>query len=73
MIDQLDTYYRAQGIHPEDFRCKFRASCSAGCENFTEARASLVGWDYDGLVFLSLDPGRGWPIEEPPGLCRREP
>ena len=65
MIEALDAYYRAHGIHPEDFRCNFRSSCASGCDDFTEARASLVGWNYDGLVFLSLDPGKGWsPIEE---------
>ncbi len=62
IIQKLDCYYRSQGIHPEEFRCKFRASCSAGCKRrFTEARASLVGQNYAGLVIVSLDPGKGFP------------
>jgi hypothetical protein len=64
MIEELEAYYRSQGIHPEDFHCKHRSSCAAACATFTEARASLIGWQYDGLVFLSLDPGQGWPAVE---------
>lgn len=63
MISKLDAYYRLQGIHPLDFACVHRASCSAGCKNFTEARASLVGSRYGDpirVVVLSLDPGSGW-------------
>jgi uracil-DNA glycosylase len=62
IIQKLDRYYRTKGIHPEDFQCGFMASCSKGCKrNFTEARASLVGGNYTGLVIISLDPGKGFP------------
>lgn len=62
IVRELDRYYRSQGIHPEDFRCRSRASCAKGCaRKFTEARASLVGGNYSGLVILSLDPGKGFP------------
>jgi hypothetical protein len=63
VIAQLDAYYRIQGIHPMDFRCPSLDSCSKGCSNFTEARASLVGERYGEpirVVVLSLDPGAGW-------------
>lgn len=59
---RLDAYYRARGIHPFSFRCASRNSCAAGCRNFTEARASLVGARYGDPVrvtVLSLDPGIG--------------
>lgn len=64
LVAQLDTYYRRHGIHPLAFACPHRASCSAGCRNFTEARASLIGHRYGDpirVVVLSLDPGAGWP------------
>lgn len=61
---QLETYYRNQGIHSLDFRCRHQASCRSGCKAFTEAKASLVGNRYGDpirVVVLSLDPGNGWP------------
>lgn len=64
LVEQLDAYYRERGIHPLDFGCASRSDCAAGCDDFTEARASLVGLGYGkpiGLVVVSLDPGRGWP------------
>ncbi len=63
LISKLDAYYKRQGIHPLDFSCVHHASCSANCKNFTEARASLVGYRYGKpirVVVLSLDPGSGW-------------
>ncbi len=64
-IAKLERYYRDQGIHPLDFRCEFHSICSDGCENFTEAKSSLIGSNYGArglprLVVLSADPGRGW-------------
>lgn len=62
LVDQLDTYYRAQGIHPLDFRCGSLDSCSEGCNNFTEAKAPLIGEHYGDpirVVVVSLDPGFG--------------
>lgn len=64
VIQKLDAYYRARGIHPLEFRCAARGSCARGCRNFTEARASLVGHLYGDpirVTVLSLDPGLGWP------------
>lgn len=62
LLPKLNRYYRSQGIHSLDFHCIHRASCSSGCENFTEAKASLVGSGYGGpvrVLVLSLDPGSG--------------
>ena len=63
LFDKLNAYYRSQGIHPLDFRCPSRGSCSAGSANFTEARSALIGRSYGDpirIVVLSLDPGSGW-------------
>lgn len=63
LFDQLNECYRSRGIHPLDFRCVNRYSCSAGSSDFTEARSALVGRAYGDpirIVVLSLDPGSGW-------------
>lgn len=64
MTEALGDFYRAAGISPTDFRCRYLADCSRGEANFTSAKASFVGPEYERgtlprLLFLSLDPGDG--------------
>ena len=64
MLESLTAFYEANGISPVDFRCPWRAECSARSPDFTEAKASFVGPRYQErtlprLLFLSLDSGSG--------------
>ena len=58
---QLEAYYHKEGISSLDFRCLHAPSCKKGYNDFTEAKATLVGAGYEQsiprLVFISLDPG----------------
>ena len=62
MLSHLAAYYDAKGIAPQDFRCRHAAVCSAESPQFTTAKASFVGTEYEKgsgprLLFLSLDSG----------------
>jgi uracil-DNA glycosylase len=73
LLNDLDQYYRREGIHAEDFRCRCfsenrssQSGCKEPCQNspcFTKAKSSFVGSEYETcrprLLFLSLDPGSG--------------
>ena len=66
MIEDLSAYYRQQGIDSRDFRCAHISSCSSAGGNFTTAKASFVGPEYESgslprLLFLSLDAGSATP------------
>lgn len=62
MIVELESMYRRQGILATDFACRYKSQCSAGCDNFSEAKSAFVSSGYASgkvprLLFLSLDPG----------------
>ena len=62
MISQLRKYYRSKGILPQDFHCKHYKDCKRGNPNFTKAKASFIGTEYEKatlprLLIISLDPG----------------
>ena len=64
MLERLEAFYGAHGLSSADFRCPWRAECSANSPRFTEAKASYVGPRYEErtlprLLFLSLDSGSG--------------
>lgn len=64
ILAELDQYYREERIHPLHFACPNRPDCAEGCDDFTEARASLVGEHYGApdaprIAILSLDRGGG--------------
>ena len=72
MIQELKTYYYANGISAFGFRCHFANSCRLFCNNFVEAQESYVGSEYEKeydkqqgtlprILFLSSDPGGGDP------------
>ena len=66
MLERLTAFYESHGISSVDFRCPWRAACSANSPHFTEAKASFVGPRYEAqtlprLLFLSLDSGSGDP------------
>jgi hypothetical protein len=63
VLDDLNRYYDAAGIHPLNFHCEHREKCSHNSVDFVEARSAYVGREYEGgslprLLFLSLDPGQ---------------
>ena len=68
MIQELKTYYYANGISAFGFRCHLANSCRLFCNNFVEAQESYVGSEYEKeydkqqdtiprVLFLSSDPG----------------
>ncbi len=62
MIQELKTYYYANGISAFGFRCHFANSCRLFCNNFVEAKEAYVGSEYEKgtlprVLFLSADPG----------------
>lgn len=72
MIQELKTYYYANGISAFGFRCHFANSCRLFCNNFLEATEAFVGSEYEKeydkqkgtlprVLFLSSDPGGGDP------------
>ncbi len=72
MIQELKTYYYANGISAFGFRCHFANSCRLFCHNFVEAKEAYVGSEYEKkydkkkstlprILFFSSDPGGGDP------------
>ena len=64
MEKKLEEYYLSVGIEALHFRCKHYLDCSYDCQNFTEAKASYLGFLYEKrilprLLILSLDSGSG--------------
>ena len=64
MLAELQGFYDEKGISSTDFRCKHHAECRNDNEQFTEAKAALVGREYQThklprLLFISLDSGSG--------------
>lgn len=64
ILERLQQYYNEVGISSLDFHCKHYEECKAGAEKFTEAKAALVGEEYQShnlprLLFISLDSGSG--------------
>ena len=61
MLDELEKYYRSQGILATDFTCRSKAECSNGCHNtFNGPKSAAVSTGYeDGdlprLLFVSQD------------------
>ncbi|HTU43818.1 MAG TPA: uracil-DNA glycosylase family protein [Bryobacteraceae bacterium] len=82
MLHDLEKYYRAQNIYPEDFHCCHLDECSKNCAKFTEATSAFVGTQYERgsfprLLFISLDPGSGEkgdpdPIKRTPKFVRED-
>lgn len=63
LSQNLDNYYRRQGISATNFACPMATSCQSVCTDFIAAREAFVGSDYEKgtlprLLFLSLDPAR---------------
>jgi hypothetical protein len=72
--NQLNTFYRKNGIHPEDFHCQFQNTCrmAAFNGNMTETKMSMVGSHYGDrypkIIVISLDPPSG---EDKDGKIKR--
>jgi len=72
MLEELDLYYRKQGISAVSFNCENRSECSVGCKpnDFVTTREAFVGSEYEKctlprLLFVSLDAGDEYPGREP--------
>jgi hypothetical protein len=77
MLDQLDRYYREQGISALDFKCKHRQECSEKCKpgQMVSVPESYVGMEYEAgpeagllprLLFVSSDTNDpGWLKDNP--------
>ena len=68
MLDQLESYYRSQGILATAFTCRHREQCGLGCTEFTGPKSAFVSSEYESgryprLLFLSLDSGSGDQID----------
>lgn len=66
MLNALRLYYDHHHIGAERFRCVHEASCRGAGGNFTTAKESFVGPEYEKgklprLLFLSLDSGSAHP------------
>ena len=69
MLDQLNNYYKGNGILSTSFTCGDRLDCIGDCESFTGPKSAFVGNQYETskfpkLLFLSLDSGSGDPVTE---------
>jgi len=68
MLNQLEEFYRDNGILSTHFTCKHKDACKGDCKNFTGPKSAYVGEGYEAgelprLLFVSLDSGDG--AEEP--------
>ncbi len=65
IYNQLEAFYRQNGIHPLDFRCPHQNFCRGFAHNgeMTEAKMSMLGSQYGEkyprIVVVSLDPPLG--------------
>lgn len=62
MLEQLETYYRSEGILATNFVCPHETECRGVSEIFTGPKSAFVGSGYERgdlprLLFLSLDAG----------------
>ena len=77
MLNQLENYYRTQGILATCFTCRHQAECSGTNEAFTGPKSASVSKGYERhrprLLFLSLDSGsaEGNPEKRLPHAVRR--
>lgn len=64
MLQELEDYYKQQGILSTSFTCKFKNKCRGDCADFTGPKSAFVSSGYENrslprLLFLSLDSGSG--------------
>lgn len=64
MLQELEDYYRRNGILSTSFTCSFQHDCQGDCESFTGPKSAFVSSGYaeaelPRLLFLSLDSGSG--------------
>lgn len=64
MLNQLEEFYRDNGILSTQFTCKHKDDCKGNCETFTGPKSAYVGEGYEAgelprLLFVSLDSGDG--------------
>ena len=64
MIEELQSYYKKNGILSTSFSCACKDKCQGGCVNFTGPKSAFVSSGYETsslpkLLFLSLDSGNG--------------
>jgi len=64
MIEDLQNYYKKNGILSTEFVCPSKAQCQSDCEEFTGPKSAFVSTGYEKnilprLLFLSLDSGSG--------------
>lgn len=62
MIEDLEKYYKKNGISAVNFNCKHYYDCKKDSLNFTKAKEATVGEEYEKgeiprLLFISLDSG----------------
>jgi len=63
MLQQVQRYYKMQGISPMHFSCRRKGECEADCSDFTGPKEPHIGTKYEigrfpRILFLSLDSGR---------------
>jgi hypothetical protein len=64
MLDELENYYKDNGILATSFTCAYKANCMGDCAEFTGPKSAFVSSGYEQnslprLLFLSLDSGSG--------------
>lgn len=80
LLNQLETYYKNNGILSTSFTCTSKIDCKGDCDSFTGPKSAFVGKKYESselprLLFLSLDSGSGDPVAEnrlPISVMRKE-
>ena len=64
MLQELESYYKENGILSTSFTCCYKDMCKGNCANFTGPKSAFVSTGYEHhdlprLLFLSLDSGSG--------------